>query len=99
MDPALPYWGRSGVATMSSQPERSSFSSSGQPRITAATREVIQRIEAEYREMPGLMLTARQAQRLWRLDTSTCASALGTLLQRGFLKRRDDGTYVQQRSE
>jgi hypothetical protein len=55
--------------------------------MTAATREVIQRIEAEYREMSGLMLTAAGAAAL-ALDNPTCATALGTLLQPGFLKQR-----------
>ena len=82
---------------MSAQSEGSSFSCSGQVRISAAIREVTQRIEAEYREMPGLMLTARQAQRLWGLDSPTCGIALVTLLQRGFLKETADGAYVQQR--
>ena len=29
---------------------------------------VLQRIRAEFREMPGLKLTAAQATRLWHLD-------------------------------
>ena len=82
---------------MSAQSARSRVSFSGQARISAVTREVIQRIEAEYREMPGLMLTARQAQRLWGLDSPTCGTALVTLLQRGFLKQTADGAYVQRR--
>jgi hypothetical protein len=57
------------------------------------------RVSAFAHQMPGLMLTARQAQRLWQLDSPTCATALVTLLQRGFLKQTADGTYVHQGSE
>jgi hypothetical protein len=36
--------------------------------------QALQRARADYREMPGLQLTARQASRLWALPTR-CASA------------------------
>ena len=35
-------------------------------------RQLVQRIEREYSEMPGLRLTEGQAQRLWDLDADTC---------------------------
>ena len=65
-------------------------------RRTAVLRRVIQRIEAEYREMPGLKLTVQQAQRLWALDASTCGAALGALSERGFLKRTAGGSYLRE---
>ena len=37
--------------------------------------------------MPGLSLTAPQAQRLWGLDTTTCAFLLTTLVGRKVLRR------------
>jgi len=43
------------------------------------------RVEAEYREMPGLQLTDRQMQRLWGLDDGTCAIIVGILVTRGVL--------------
>jgi hypothetical protein len=46
------------------------------PYTTPAIGELLLPIEGEYREMPGLSLTVSQAQRLWGLDNSTCASAL-----------------------
>ena len=46
-------------------------------------------------EMPGLCVTAPQAERLWGLDSTTCAFALMTLIQRGVLKRTPNGTYVR----
>ena len=65
------------------------------PPTTAALHELLQRIEREYREMPRLSVTARQAERLWALDSTTCAFVLMTLIQRGVLKRTPSGTYVR----
>ena len=65
------------------------------PQTTAALHELLQKIEGEYREMPGLSVTAPQAQRLWGLDSTTCGFVLMTLIQRGILKRTASGTYVR----
>jgi hypothetical protein len=46
---------------------------------------LLTRVEAEYREMPGLQLTERQMQRLWGLDGGTCAAIVQTLVERGVL--------------
>jgi hypothetical protein len=46
---------------------------------------LLTRVEAEYREMPGLQLTERQMQRLWGLDGGTCAAIVRTLVARGVL--------------
>jgi Fic family protein len=46
------------------------------------------RIRSEYLEMPGLSLTARQAQRLFGADEHTCVALLEDLVARGFLTRR-----------
>ena len=43
--------------------------------------------------MPGLVLTAAQACRLWSLDLSTCTAALSQLVDAGYLCRKADGTY------
>jgi hypothetical protein len=48
--------------------------------------EWLTRIEAEYREMPGLRLTERQMQRLWNLDARTCADLVAALVARGVLR-------------
>ena len=65
------------------------------PQTTAALHDLLQRIEGEYREMPGLSVTAPQAQRLWGLDSMTCGFVLMTLIQRGVLKRTASGTFVR----
>jgi hypothetical protein len=56
---------------------------------------LVQRIEGEYHEMPGLKLTEAQAQRLWNLDPDTCHIVLVTLMQRRFLRRTATGMYVR----
>lgn len=55
---------------------------------------VRRRAEAEYREMPGLKLTAQQASRLWHLDAADSARLLDSMVEAGVLYRAKDGGYV-----
>ena len=73
----------------------SSLAPRTKPRTTAALHELLQRIEGEYREMPGMCVTASQAQRLWGLDSTTCSFVLMTLVERRILRRTPRGTYVK----
>ena len=50
--------------------------------------EVLQRIQGEFVEMPGLRLTTAQAQRLWGLDRDVCDALLGALETPNFCHRR-----------
>lgn len=52
------------------------------------------RIRAEYREMPGLKLTAAQASRFWSLGPAESKTLLDGLVARGVLLRTRDGHYV-----
>ena len=65
------------------------------PPTTAALHDLLRRVESEYREMPGMCVTAAQAQRLWGLDSTTCAFVLMTLVERRVLRRTPRGTYVK----
>jgi hypothetical protein len=65
------------------------------PRTNATLHELLQRIEGEYREMPGMCVTGPQAQRLWGLDSTTCDFVLMTLIERGILRQTPRGTYVK----
>ena len=60
---------------------------------------VLQRIRAEFREMPGLKLTAAQATRLWHLDPGHSEALLNTLVSDGVLRKRADGAYLVSSSE
>ena len=56
---------------------------------------VLQRIRAEYLEMPGLRLKLEQAQRLCGVERALCQRALSTLVDRKFLCIKPDGAYVR----
>ena len=53
------------------------------------------RIEAEYVEMPGLILTLPQAQRLWTVDRHTCETVFDRLIARGVLRITVRGRFVR----
>lgn len=54
---------------------------------------LVQRVRAEFLEMPGLRLTCLQAQRLFGLDHETCSTLLNTLVDRKFLSLGPDGRH------
>jgi hypothetical protein len=60
-----------------------------------AVEEVLQRIQGEYLEMPGLRLTTAQAQRLWGLERDTCEALLAALVDTKFLCRTRDGAFIR----
>jgi len=57
--------------------------------------DVLQRIQGEYAEMPGLRLTPAQAQRLWGLDRATCEALLKTLVNDNYLSQTQDGSFIR----
>ena len=75
---------------------QSSLVSPATPPVTpqALTPQLLTRIRAEYREMPGLRLTLLQARRLWAVDIMTCSAALAALEASGFLATTRDGAFV-----
>lgn len=52
------------------------------------------RIRAEYREMPGLHLTVRQAARLFDVDGGRCRRVLDECVHDGWLCSQPDGVYA-----
>jgi hypothetical protein len=56
--------------------------------------ELLQVVQAEYLEIPGLHLTKPQAQRLWGLDPFTCDALLDALVAAQFLRCNHRGAYV-----
>ena len=65
------------------------------PQQVPEQAAIVTRIRGEFNEMPGLCLTFQQAQRLWALDGTTCASVLDGLLTEGFLRRNTAGVYLR----
>jgi DNA-binding transcriptional regulator YhcF (GntR family) len=55
---------------------------------------LVTRIGAEYREMPGLRLSLKQAARLWQVDAATCETALTELVRQGLVFRTADGSFI-----
>jgi hypothetical protein len=60
-----------------------------------AIDDLLNRICAEYTEMPGLRVTHDQARRLWGLDASTCRQALDCLVDVKFLTVTQSGQYAR----
>ena len=63
--------------------------------IDRPANEWVERIRAEYLEMPGLCLTRNQVRRLLMLDASICGAAVDELVISGFLRCRADQTFVR----
>ena len=57
--------------------------------------DVLQRIQGEFVEMPGLRLTTAQAQRLWGLDRDVCTALLAALVDAKFLSQTRDGAFIR----
>ena len=56
---------------------------------------LLNRIRAEYLEMPGLRLTLEQAQRLCGIERAICERVLDTLVETRFLYLKADRTYAR----
>jgi hypothetical protein len=56
---------------------------------------VVDRVRAEFVEMPGLELTLPQAVRLWGLGADDCRHVLDSLAEAGFLKWTARHTVVR----
>ena len=57
------------------------------------------RVSAEYLEMPGMSLTGMQAQRLWGMDKTRCDGVLAALVDVGFLRKTERGSFVRASSD
>jgi hypothetical protein len=58
-------------------------------------RTLVELIQAEYAEMPGLSVTLPQAQRLWAVDQTTCEEVFNRLISRGVLRRTSKGRFIR----
>jgi hypothetical protein len=62
---------------------------------SAAIRTLMDRVQAEYEEMPGLSVTLPQAQRLWAVDRAICEEVFSRLTDRGVLRMTSKGRFVR----
>jgi hypothetical protein len=58
-----------------------------------ASARFVERIRAEYLEMPGLRLKSEQVARLCGVERAACQVALDELVKAGFLCVKADGAY------
>ena len=59
---------------------------------------LVNRVRAEFIEMPGLRLTVRQATRLLGIEPALCQSVVDSLVASAFLRRGPGGTFVRSES-
>ena len=64
-------------------------------RDTVRRAAIARRIAAEFREMPGLVLTIAQASRLLGVDVPACQRILAALEREGLLRRGPGDTYAR----
>jgi hypothetical protein len=62
---------------------------------TSPNLQLLERVRAEYLEMPGLRLRAEQVQRLCGVERTMCQIVLDTLVETNFLSMKSDGTYAR----
>lgn len=62
-------------------------------RRSSSPEDLARRVMSHFLEMPGLLLTLPQAQRLFGLDADTCRRTLEALVRTGFLSLTPKGMY------
>src|SRR5262245_32542195 len=60
-----------------------------------SVQDIVERVRAEFMEMPGLRLTTAQIQRLCGIEPNVCRAVLDSLVQAGFLWASPNGTYAR----
>ena len=82
--------------TMSPLPRWTDSHARGQEpdRSRRSAQALIDRVLAEYREMPGLCLTVQQASRLWQINLTDCTRILELLVAHHVLKRSATGVFI-----
>jgi hypothetical protein len=60
-----------------------------------AFQQLVERVRADFLEMPGLRLTLPQAARLWGIDLMSCEAVVDALVKREFLQRSATGAIAR----
>ena len=60
-----------------------------------AFQQLVERVRAEFLEMPGLRLTLPQAARLWGIDLLSCEAVVDALVKCEFLQRTATGAVAR----
>jgi len=64
-------------------------------RDRSPTKPILERVRAEFIEMPGLRLKLEQVQRLCGVDRAVCQHVLDSLVDGEFLCVKPDGVYAR----
>jgi hypothetical protein len=56
---------------------------------------LVERVKAEFNEMPGLRLTVPQATRLWGMERTLCVTVVEALVRTSFLRWGHGGTLLR----
>jgi hypothetical protein len=56
---------------------------------------LVERVKAEFNEMPDLRLTVPQATRLWGMERTLCLTVVEALVRTSFLRWAHGGTIVR----
>jgi len=75
--------------------ERAAPGTKTEKGIVRTLDTVIERLRAEFMEMPGLRLTSKQVQRLCGVEPRVCDVVLSALVDEEFLCAKSDGTYAR----
>jgi hypothetical protein len=67
--------------------------------IESSLEQLVERIRAEYLEMPGLCLTLEQMQRLSGVERTVCETVLDSLVDAKFLHLKPNGGYARLTAE
>lgn len=85
---------RSSLDDVQGRPLRMFLPPSGRERRDHAGREaVVRRIVAEFHDMPGLVLSLKQASRFLGVDPAACERIMTVLTKAGVLRRSATGHY------
>lgn len=75
--------------------ERTAPTTQTERGIVRTLDTVIERLRAEFMEMPGLRLTSKQVQRLCGVEPRVCDVVLSALVDENFLCAKSDGAYAR----
>jgi hypothetical protein len=56
---------------------------------------IVERVRAEFNEMPGMQLTEAEAARLWGLEPAACRGVVDLLVGDAFLRRTPNGRIAR----
>ena len=56
---------------------------------------IVSRVREEFREMPGLRLTPKQATRLWGLEDAACRRVIEALVAADYLRWTASGSVTR----